>query len=508
MPLRKQPKSLVDLAIGESAQVIFKLCVQIESKWGDYNEPMAKAQIQYLQNHLLETIPLALFNKLHERRSQSLEYELRDHRILLGVFLHKNLRSLSTLSVSLRALIASDDFWLEVLPTLKNIVELNLKLTCTDEILHVVGENCPKLESINCISKMSTVNRNFPSNLNFNALKVELFVSDEGLKSLTKCKKLKKVTMNRKINSQCAGKKPTIDGIRNLVKTLPELEYLTFDDLGSVISTGMEDCGPLSLLQLSDTHPTSDHIKEMARLCPNLKELLLIRPINMDNGNFENAGLNDSVYGSDVLTILSNTNLRLELLGLEHFSFDLNLVNYLTVKGHHLTSLKLFGHYEQITSEEILIIGEACPNLVGLHLLGLSPERKKFYPLKKPKYIFKNLSCINLGGGDWDPFTILPMCIIHAQNLVRMTLSNRGCEMVLDDLFTELMTIHKFQKLKVLNLYQGCVISFKTFQSFVFHCPSLSFAEVTASHNLTVAQVHSFVRDLIINNYDLIICVV
>ena len=145
MPLRKQPKSLVDLSICESAQVIFKLCVQIESNWGDYNEPMTRTQIQILQNHLLETVPLSLLDKLYERRSQSLEYDLRDHRILLGVYLHRNLRSLSTLSVSLRS-ITSDNFWLQVLPTLKNIVELDFKLMCTDEILKVVGDNCFKLE--------------------------------------------------------------------------------------------------------------------------------------------------------------------------------------------------------------------------------------------------------------------------------------------------------------------------------------------------------------------------
>lgn len=518
MPPIKQPKRLKDLSLDVVSRTVQESCVRIETVWGDYDEPKTREKVQKLRDFLSENVYASLVEQLYEHLNVTSEQgerddrppAMRDVRIFFSLFFNERMKNITTRHVYLtknprrsipRAV--NDEFWLKNLPKLGNVTMLDLSFVCTDELLEVVCDNCLKLEEIDITSKMRFVNDGSEFGWSENHPKVFTHVSDQGLLFLSKCKKLKKIKMLERLNKKFMGKTMTLYGIRNLVKSLPHLESLTFDDMGSVLGSGMEDFeGRLSLTQITCRSPSLSELKEIVRLCPKLMGIVIVN----DRGEGQ-------ASSAEIFSFLSNSDLQLKKLALENFPWDESLRSYLTSRGNHLSNFGLFGNCGRMTSKDITIIGELCPNLLQLNLFGLWRENiDPFEPKrKKPNELFKKLRHVFLGGQEWNPKAVFSACIANAENLTQIGLQNGQNDnyfdlvssVCLDQAFPDLKISNKLEKLEKLMLYGRLQISDEVFRSFVEHCPVLSAVEVSVKNFR-----REFVEEWKSKNYDIVFNVI
>nr|CAD7587060.1 unnamed protein product [Timema genevievae] len=285
MPPRKEPWSLYKTSIRYVLNMIGEACFTMEKRYGNYDHDKCRERIVIFQEYLAYNLPSTILDELWDMRRFVTETNLKnDHRILTAVSMHRNMLKFIVNHESYKFKVCGDNsFWMTQLSRLNNLVVLDLYLACTDEILKVVGKCCPKLEQIDIVSKMEADHTYADGNNLFNALKIKFFVSDNGLLHLSNCKKLKVIYMNKMIRSQSAGRVVSKSGIRQLIKALPNIEFVSYNDMGLVIAQEMDDVGTLSLRRIIDQHPDISHIFAAARLCPKLDNLSLCFP------TFENA---------------------------------------------------------------------------------------------------------------------------------------------------------------------------------------------------------------------------
>ncbi|XP_067012204.2 uncharacterized protein [Anabrus simplex] len=499
MPQHILPKSLFKLTLRNVEILVKRSCVNIELKYGNYDSEDCRQAIYHLQQYLLSNIPGMVLDEVCEERRYNETHEFpskfRDVRILLALYMHNNMR---VFNIGDSRLSVDDQFWMMNISRLHNLVVLDLHLTCTDEILEVVGKTCSKLEQINIVSRLEP-ERVVLKGDTFNALKLRFFISDVGLRHLSQCKLLKKVTMNKMLRSQFGGRMMTDDGIRYLIKSLPCIEFVSYDDMGMVIDSGMEDIDFLPLTYLSDHHPNARHIQVASRLCKNLHHLCLHIP-NQEGDRFANV--------PDILNALAESDLRLSDLELLHFPCSKELFNFLRKKGCHLKSLYLQTP-DLLCANTLRVIGETCPGLQALKLLDTcygtvqlseTLERQNSYTTEA---LFCNLRYCWLADMMCKPDVILPMCLKHAKLLETLTLVVFSDCMCLDDAIAQITSINPLTELKTASFFRGCCLSFGTVQYFLNHCPKLSFLTFPKCPDMTHKDIIKIYGDIKQNNFDL-----
>ena len=495
MPPHKLPRSLFKIALLQVEALVNTACVNIEAAFGSYNELACQQQVAFLQSYLLSNIPGIVLDDVCEERSISLK---QDCRITLSVYMHANMRkfSVSSRSADIK-LDVPESFWIERVTSLHNLIVLDLHLICTDEILEAVGNNCRKLEQINIVSKMEPVNISNDTNETFNALKLKFFVSDIGLHHLRNCKLLKKVTMNKILRSQYGGRMMTLGGIRNLVKSLPCLQNITYDDMGLIISEDMEDVDNLPLTHLSDYHPKPNHIAAASQLCYNLQHLCLQFPMQTS-----------VCSASDILDALAHSELRVSVLELVQFPFGIEMVRLLESKGIFLRSF-LVHSPDYITCRVMQIIGQACPNLKNLHFKQILGEKDanasslKLCTTYRVERMFQNLHCLYVGGRSWSPSELLPLCLQHARQLETLTIVQMHYEGCLDDIITNITSMNPLRELKAVHMFTGRILSIATIRYFFKHCPKLTELSFLQNSNITSEDVKNLHDEVYQNNLDL-----
>ncbi|KAJ9586074.1 hypothetical protein L9F63_020271 [Diploptera punctata] len=491
MPPHKLPRSLFKIALCQVEALVNTSCKNIETTYGTYNENGCQEQIAMLQGYLLSNIPGMVLDEVCEERKIGIK---QDFRIRLAVYMHPTMRKFSVSNRPVDIKFDFDDsFWIEHLSKLHHLIVLDLHLVCTDEILEVIGNNCSKLEQINIVSKIEPVHTMKDTQETFNALKLKFFVSDAGLYHLCKCKLLKKVTMNKILRSQYGGRMMTLAGIRNLVKSLPYLQNITYDDMGLVISEEMEDIDRLSLTHLNDYHPNPTHIAAAAQLCYNLQHLCLQFP-----------NQTSICSALDILECLACSELQVSILELIQFPFGIEMVRLLENKGMFLRSL-LVHTTDYFNSRIMHIIAQSCPNLKNLHLKQLLGDKDNSSSIElctpnRVEHMFQNLHCLYLGGRDWNPVELLPLCLLHARQLETLTLMQMHFQGSLDDVFAHITSMNPLKELKAVHMFTGRVITITTIQYFFKHCPELSFLQTS---NITAQDVKNLHDEVYKNNLDL-----
>nr|CAD7402349.1 unnamed protein product [Timema poppensis] len=372
MPPRKEPWSLYKTSIRYVLNLIGEACSTLEKRYGNYDQDKCREQIVIFQEYLAYNLPSTILDELWDTRRFVTETNLKnDHRILTAVSMHRNMLKFIVNHESYKFKVCGDNsFWMTQLSRLNNLVVLDLYLACTDEILEVVGKCCPQLEQIDIVSKMEADHTYADGNNLFNALKIKFFVSDNGLLHLSKCKKLKVIYMNKMIRSQSAGRVVSKSGIRQLIKALPNIEFVSYNDMGLVIAQEMDDVRTLSLRRIIDQHPDISHIFAAARLCPKLDNLSLCFP------TFENA------VGSHVMILnaLAESTINSTTLELIMFPIGDSFFSLLSVKGHLLYCLRL--HCDNISAKLVCVIGQCCLGLKQLHLRETTVGRPTVESLK------------------------------------------------------------------------------------------------------------------------------
>ena len=495
MPPYKLPRSLFRIALLQVETLVNTACKNIESACGTYSENACQEQIAFLQDYLLSNIPGIVLDDVCEERTTGLK---QDFRISLAVYMHTNMRkfSVSSRRVDMK-LDVDDSFWLDRLSRLHNLLVLDLHLICTDEILEVVGNNCRKLEEINIVSKMEPVHVMNQTQETFNALKLKFFVSDVGLHHLCNCKLLKKVTMNKILRSQYGGRMMTVGGIRNLVKSLPCLQNITYDDMGLVISEEMEDIDQLPLTHLSDYHPKPSHIVAASQLCYNLQHLCLQFPSQTSECS-----------AADILVSLARSELRVSVLELVQFPFGVEMARLLESKGMFLRSL-LIHSADYFSSRVMHLIGQSCPNLKNLHLkqlLGftdMNSNNLQFCSLYHVDNMFQNLHCFYLGGRDWNPAELLPICLLHARQLETLTIVQMHYQESLDEVLAHITSINPLKELKAVHMFTGRILSSATIRYFFKYCPKLTELSFLQNSNIVSEDIKNLHDEVCQNNLDL-----
>jgi len=416
-----------------------------------------------------------------------------DARVKLALYMHPAMRKFSA-AITWECRFVLDEFWLTHLAALHKLVVLNLYLACTDEILKVVSENCPLLEDINIVSKVENCRNNTAGN--FNALRLKLFVSDVGLGYLLKCQKLKRITTNKMLRSHCGGRMMTHDGLRTLVRGLPNLESLRYEDLGSVIASGMSDIDQLALTNLCDNHPCQKNIEEAARLCPRLSHLCLCIPY----GEESPMNLNSHRLSEEVVTTLAESSIFPSILEIQHFYYSDAVSNLLQVKGSSLTSLFLHT-VNNIGVAELFLIGNVCSNLENLHIKGLGSKfvkdtaNKWLASVSLGQPLYKNLKCLYLSGKKWRPSLILDLFMATARGLTSLSVWNSMLSYGVPSTLDDFVQGHEFPQLQSANFCPGCSLSIEALRSFVHKCPKLKHLMLFEHEGLTSQDIQELQKE-------------
>ncbi|KAF6202125.1 hypothetical protein GE061_004523 [Apolygus lucorum] len=317
-------------------------------------------------------------------------------------------------------------FYEDRIRRMSNLVALNLKMVATDDLLRIVGLHCPNLQLIDIISKMGTMQ----TISTINALKLEFFVSDAGLRYLHPLKNLKRIIMRKIVGSNCGGKLVTYEGIRDLVMTLPKLEYIRYNNMGFVVAGTDSSCmvnglfpnglDHFNLRQLHDDHASVEHIEKMEKLCPKLTTLCLYVPPTSPGHDFR-------VVAENCLDRLSTSPLELGAISLRAFPCGDAFHRFCSVKGQFLKNLKMHTIVE-ISMKSLLLIGKHCPNLVALDFitsttLAESP-RQVFEPYQGK--LFQKLEHLTVIGQNSDLSAILRICAYNALYLETLQIMNYG----------------------------------------------------------------------------------
>jgi hypothetical protein len=285
-------------------------CTRIFLEQGPYGiSGDCAVALAHLQDFLISTLPLSLFEQLAEERNVTKSNTpswswYGDQRIKLSLFMHPSLTHFGVDSKGneLMQPIANEDngldewFWRAHLGRMNNLVELGLNLIATDGILMTVGASCPRLRVINVVSRIrqSVVLSVSGSLGGHHGVMLKYCVSDIGLHALLQCQDLRKVIMNKVTNlgSPSASPSITLAGVRSLVDGLPKLEHIHFGSVGKVLAA--EEFGtdrflrgnrqPLALTYFSESDPRYVDVRQLEVACPRLTELSLAVPMHYVNG--------------------------------------------------------------------------------------------------------------------------------------------------------------------------------------------------------------------------------
>ncbi|PNF32240.1 hypothetical protein B7P43_G17786 [Cryptotermes secundus] len=500
MPPCKQPRSLFQATLTHVKELLDLSCRNIEKTYGNYDKSDCRQQVLILQEYLLSNIPSMILDELIEVETAG-SHTKQDLRIPLALYMHRNMRKFSVCTWSVYPKFDfHSEFLVERLIQMHNLVVLVLYRVCTDDILEAVGTNCHRLEEINIVSKLGLVYTTNEMDKAFNALKLKFFVSDVGLFYLRNCRLLRKVTMNRILRSHSGGCMMTVAGIRALVKSLPYLQNITYDDMGLVISEQMEDVQQLQLTHLCDFHPRPTNIVAAAQLCCSLQHLCLHFP-------------NQSTVctAKEILESLANSSLRVPILELIHFPFCIEMARLLERKGNFLRSLQVEST-DYISLRAVHLIGQTCLSLRNLQLK--QPLRDvnqssslETYKLFHTQHIFHNLHCLHLDGWNWNLAEVLPLCLLQAKHLETLFVTDMFSQKDQDDVMANIISTNPLQELKEIHMHTR-QISIATIRYLIEHCPKLTVMSVVESANITSVQVKELRYEVHQKNLDLTITLV
>lgn len=510
------PWPLFRICLSASSSLIDQACTNIFLEHGSYGNQECTDAIGELQNYLIQSLPLTIFENLSEDRNSRTRNQnplllwSKDPRIKLGLFLHPSIRKFSVDGKGNELMLMQQQdelasggmggldeiFWCAHIRRLSNLIYLNLNLITTDEILLLIGNYCQKLEIVNIVSRIKQDNVTHEPNQDggpqpmFPGITLKFCVSDVGLAALLKCQSLHKITMNKITNQSLmpSNKGITLNGVRSLVKGLPKLEYISFGSMGKILHSGFKD-EKLKLTYYSELDPTFVNIPLLQSLCPRIAHLSLSVPITINTSGNIDANTDPC---EEILTALANSNLPLKTLELQHFPYCPAFEEVLLKKGQGLQEL-LFRAINPMSSKHLVLIGEHCKHLQKLQLkeLGPEPDWTGFVTSASllEKGLFSELRTLHLSGRGWNPKIVLPVMLMSASKVSKLSLLNMSSRLNMDQSWNRVLTSNKLLNLVSISLYSGCIVSVSLVRKLVLECPKLNFFSFIQSENMELAEV-------------------
>lgn len=356
-----------------------------------------------------------------------------------------------------------------------NLIELNLALSCNDDVLQLIAQNCPNLEYLNATCRYERVR--VGSNANVYALSV----SDLGLSYICDCRKLKIITINEP-RSPTYGVKHclTYAGLRLLLTQIPTIQDISYTDMGSVISKSMEQVETLNLRAIRHFSATDESIREIFRLCRNLEEIHL---------TFFNSENRDSIVNQ-----LINSNLKLTTISLVNLNLLSNFDRFFETLGGNLVFLSIANSYQAIRFINLVTIGRTCPNLKYLKY-NLIDNCHEYIGDVPSIGQFKQLESLYITGHEMNLEKVLQFCTENSVNLENLKINEMYTTMCVDQIFLKCLHAPNIQHIEISPKYtftldgvRGLLERFKCLNYLNIFCGE---------------DCHEFMNDIRTENYDL-----
>jgi len=502
MPQKKQPLSLfwtcifdVSKMIQDASDKIFNAsCTTCSTLFN--NDDYTSKLVEEVQHYFCDPLPYLLLEMVCNQRHLSAHVEkpqtTKKLTIFLQIVMHKNLTifhipRLNMLPYQLNSI--PESFWCQTLSNMNKIKHLNLSNVCTDELLRVISDNCPLLEDIKIVSK----SRNMSAEFNFNALRKGYHVTDNGLISLTKCKKLKRINIGvaRVHNRQITPK-----SIATLLRELPDLRAINYPHMDQVLQL-VSSSQQFKIQHITDQNCTLQHVQLYIRHFPNLVHLHL----ELSKGG-DLSKENQYQQTTPIMQLLKNSNLKLSGLALSSFWVTTDvLLEFLSVKGANLLELGLDSKSCEVDAQTLQSIGQMCPFLVQLVVKHLETgDFCTHIPSKLFPYL-QNLSFATRNS--WDVSKLLSILLQGG----RLTVFNIDVCYNLSNMnafFRDFFVNNQLLFLRKVVFGGSALIDQLTVENFYKKCPKLKF--LMCSESLVQLKRETFLDDLrtdiTTNNYD------
>ena len=317
---------------------------------------------------------------------------------------------------------------LDGIGSLKNLQELSLNYDCTDKILKLLVENCPKLVSLDISNSK--------------------FVNNQSVEILVDLKYLKVVHLYRTAVS--------MEGYINMLLHLPDLlDVGRYDELGRVLEY-IDDYHPtwshFQLAQFISLQATTKQIHVLAQKCPNVQSISLFH----------------NVLLLDLMALIGLNQLkRLKLLSCDFFADQIRDV--LEVKGCNITYLNL-EHVDELDMNALIYISQFCPDLKTLILCNCNLiESTSLYYRKHQIPPYMNLENLTLVGHCRFQHIEFILC-----NAFKIKFVHFGTQIETNDaLFEKIFLRNQLCCLEDMRILHSDYLSIKTVYSFINNCENL-----------------------------------
>lgn len=354
-----------------------------------------------------------------------------------------------------------DKCFLDALATMKNLHTLCLCFDCTDLIIQILGDNCPKLQNLDVTSSRSVTERSVPS--------------------LLKCKELRELQLHRTSMS--------VAGYAQLLIGLPKLQDLgRCDEFGSVLKHIYDfnpSAGPFEIKRFQSRDITTEHLKLLVYMCPKLYHVSIFH--------------DEQIWNITLLTVLQNLT-ELKLLSCDFYTD--NVKQLLEIKGSKITSLHL-EHVEEIDLNALMYISQFCPKLKNLVLYNCdflahtslfgNPDRLKIKPFQNLERIFCVADSASLH---------LEFLLTHCVNIKNIHLgSSTGLG---HDLMVKILTRNPMRHLEELRILYSSDLSICTVDLLLANCINLRvLSELESWNGISMEELKYFKEYIEKNNYEL-----
>ena len=151
--------------------------------------------------------------------------------------------------------------------------------------------------------------------------------------------------------------------------------------------------------------------------------------------------------------------------------------------------------------------------LQKLHIKDLGPEDDPSMALKtaNTSYIsglnlFPELHTAHVSGRGWNSKVILPIVLMSAFKLTKLSLMNMSSRMCMDAAWHRIFAVNPLSKMTSLHLYSGCFVSIVMVRKMAFECPKLTLFSFIQSENIELAEVERLKLDVVKKNLNLKVC--
>ncbi|XP_063932054.1 uncharacterized protein LOC135144045 isoform X1 [Zophobas morio] len=352
-----------------------------------------------------------------------------------------------------------DKYIVEGISRMKHLRSLCLCFDCTDQVIQVIGDNCPLMQCLDVTSSRSVTDRSIPSFL--------------------KCTQLKELQLHRT--------SVTPVGLAQILRGLAKLQDIgRCDDVGGVVKALHQSggSGPFFLRRIHARGLSQENLRLLVDLFPKVEFINL----------FNDEQVTD-------LTILTSLDCLKELKLLSCAFYGDYLKQLLEVRGSNITSLHL-EHAEEIDLNVLVDVSQFCPRLKSLVLYncdfmdGMSinyGSKLKVQPFQSLEKLFWMVDCAR---------SHLEFILSHAVNIRNIHLgSSTG---ITHSSITNILTVNPMKHLEELRILYSSDMSMRTVELLLASCTNLRvLSELESWQGISMEELKIFKEHIFSNNFDL-----